>query len=196
MPVDDLGYDVAPVDGNLFGAMADLPNNYDVQAVEGDPFTPAYHGTTAQFDEFSSEPSETYMPDRMLGHHFAADPAVSNAFVMDRYNEAEHGVKPGGRVIPVNLPPASNFLNVPQPQHDWAREEGQPVSNRNIATDQTSIAKLIAQTAYPQRPDYLARSLPRQSGAARGRGARDRSSSDPGGAPSATAGAITRSKHT
>ena len=99
------------------------------------------------------------MPDRMLGHHFAADPAVSNAFVMERYNDAEHGVKPGGRIIPVNLPPANQFLDVPQPQHGWAQEAGHPVTNRNIETDQTAIAKMIARQAFPQRPDYLARSL-------------------------------------
>jgi hypothetical protein len=37
--VDDLGnYDVAPVDGNPFGAMADSPQNYDVAPVDHNPF--------------------------------------------------------------------------------------------------------------------------------------------------------------
>ena len=156
----DLGdYDAEAVSGNPFGSTIGEPSDYHVEPVDYNPFTPAYHGTTAPFEEFAAEPSESYMPDRMLGHHFAKDPAVSNAFIMNRYNEAEHDPKPGGRIIPVNLPAESHFLPVEQPQYDWAREQGLPVTNRNIASDQTEIAKMIANEAFPQNPGYLARSL-------------------------------------
>lgn len=42
MPVDDPpGYDVEPVEGNPFGAMASSPNDYDVAPVDHDPFQTA-----------------------------------------------------------------------------------------------------------------------------------------------------------
>ena len=117
----------------------------------------AYHGTVAAINRFSElgEAHEDYMPDRMLGYHFAKDPAVSNSFVMERVNMQEHGAKAGGHIIPVSLPPEETFLEVPQPQYEWAKKDGQARNNRNIETDQTAVTKMIAAVAYPKRPDIL-----------------------------------------
>jgi 8-oxo-dGTP pyrophosphatase MutT (NUDIX family) len=66
----------------------------------------AYHGTTAPIERFAElgEPREEHQPDRMLGYQFAKDPAVSNAFAMERINEVDRtegnpyhkGAGPGG----------------------------------------------------------------------------------------------------
>jgi Arc/MetJ-type ribon-helix-helix transcriptional regulator len=119
----------------------------------------AYHGTTREIGRFSElgSPDESFMPDRMLGYHFAKDPAVANAFAMERFNEAEHEAKSGGRIIPVTIPSDEHMLQVTQPKYEWANND-RP-TNRNIETDEVAIAKMIAREAYPSHPDILAKFL-------------------------------------
>lgn len=65
MPVGDLGdYDVEPVSGNPFGAMADSPDNYDVQEVDHDPFAGENAGAPDQFQLAARNlgPSRPYTP--------------------------------------------------------------------------------------------------------------------------------------
>jgi hypothetical protein len=126
---------------------------------------PAFHGTTREIRRFSElgdpeEGNDKYgHPDRMIGYHFAKDPAVSNAFVMERINEEERGAKSGGRIIPVNIPADKHLLEVPQPQFEWAAKEGQARTSRNIETDELAIDKMIAREAYPSHPEILAKFL-------------------------------------
>jgi hypothetical protein len=95
------------------------------------------------------EPHDAFGPDRMPGYHFAKDPAVANSFTMERYSQAEHGAKEGGHVIPVRIPSEDQFLEVPQPQYDYARKEGQPVTNRNIETGIGPAAVELGKEALP-----------------------------------------------
>jgi hypothetical protein len=122
---------------------------------------PAFHGTTRPIEKFSQlgEPEETFNPDRMLGYHFAKDPAVSNAFVMERINEEERGAQESGHIIPVLIPGDQHMLEVPQPQYEWAAKKGLPRTNNNIETDEVAIAKMIAREAYPSHPEILAKFL-------------------------------------
>lgn len=121
--------------------------------------TAAYHGTTSPIDRFRGlgEPRDQHMPDRMLGYHFAKDPAVSNSFIMERVNDGEHGAKLGGRMMPVRLPHESKFLDLDQPHYDHAK--GKPRGAGTVETDQLAVAKAIAAEAYPKRPDILAKFL-------------------------------------
>ena len=75
--------------------------------------TRVFHGTTRDIEggKLRYDPNE-YMPDRALGVHWAADPEVSNSFVMERYNGQQHGPKEGGRIIPGELDPNAKFLDV------------------------------------------------------------------------------------
>jgi len=43
--------------------------------------TPGYHGTTRTFSGFRNQPvADSYMIDRALGTHVAADPALASSF--------------------------------------------------------------------------------------------------------------------
>ena len=60
MPVDDLGdYDVQPVEGNPFGAMASSPNDYDVAPVDHDPFA----GGFGALDRMTGRADRAATPD-------------------------------------------------------------------------------------------------------------------------------------
>ena len=62
MPVDDLGeYDVDPVEGNPFGAMAASPNDYHVEPVDHDPFA-QLDKRTEEYRAAHPEPAEAPAP--------------------------------------------------------------------------------------------------------------------------------------
>jgi hypothetical protein len=118
--------------------------------------TDAYHATQSDFAAFKTS-DESYMLDRMLGTHFAADPRVSN-------NLLEHGTTgktmgEGARVIPARLPDGAEFLTVEQKPYSGAAN----IENRKpwqaIESDQSAIERMVVNEAYKQDPEMLARYL-------------------------------------
>ena len=126
----------------------------------------AYHATLAAFDKFSdpNESNQFEMMDRRLGTHFAADPEVSNSFVVKKdqgtWRTPPADFSPeGARIMRVSLPPKSQFIRVDQPQYDWAKQQGRPRTPGNIVSDQDAIDKMIARVAFQKDPELLARNI-------------------------------------
>jgi Cell Wall Hydrolase len=94
MPVDDLGdYDVEPVSGNPFGAMASSPNDFDVQPVDHDPFAGAGENPAPdQFELALRQPEAT--PSSAGGPPL--DPRDRDLLIKTVYGEAS-GEPPQGQ---------------------------------------------------------------------------------------------------
>jgi spore germination cell wall hydrolase CwlJ-like protein len=92
--VDDLGdYDVTPVEGNPFGAMASSPNDYDVSPVDHDPFAGAGENPAPdQFELASRQPEAT--PSSAGGPPL--DPRDRDLLIKTVYGEAS-GEPPQGQ---------------------------------------------------------------------------------------------------
>ena len=118
--------------------------------------TDAYHATQSDFPAFKN-PDESYMLDRMLGTHFAADPRASSNLLEHETTGKTMGE--GARIIPTRLPDGAKFLTVEQKPHSWAGN----VENRKpwqaIEGDQGVIERMVMNEAYKQDPEMLARYL-------------------------------------
>jgi hypothetical protein len=128
-----------------------------------------YHATTAAFDKFAdpNDSNQWEMIDRRLGTHFAADPEVSNSFVVKK-DQGTWSTPPadfspeGSRIMRVALPPKDQFLRVDQPQYDLAKQQGQPRTRGNIQSDQTAIENLIGKIAYTKDPELFGQMIARE----------------------------------
>lgn len=110
----------------------------------------AYHGTQRPFETFLEGGTDgDYMLDRALGTHFARDPEIANAFVMDRVNGEDVGAREGGRIYRGHIPDDSELLRVPQPRYESGA----------VASDQRAIEIATMREAYRADPNMLARYL-------------------------------------
>lgn len=118
-----------------------------------------YHGTRAEdFPSFKVNPDE-YMIDRALGVHVAKDPRLSDAFIMERVNNAEYGPLEGGRMIPLQTVPEEKFFPVPQREYEWAKEKTDVPAWKKLQSDQSAIETLVGVEGYSRDPELFARYL-------------------------------------
>jgi hypothetical protein len=125
----------------------------------GDSAPVAYHGTTQAFDKFSdpNDSNQWQMMDRRLGTHFAADPEVSNSFLVKPntayggWDQPKEYSPEGSRIMQVALPPKSKFLDAGQKKYD----------SGSLQSDQDAIEKMIGMSAFKQDPEMLGRFISR-----------------------------------
>jgi hypothetical protein len=80
---DDPGdYDITPVDGNPFGAMASSPNDYDVQAVSHDPFAQQPEATPSSAGGPPLDPADRQDLIRTVYGEASNQPALGQAGIV------------------------------------------------------------------------------------------------------------------